>query len=283
MNWSANINSATVAPQPVATPDAAHADNLRAALVEGKVAARDADFARSLLAGFDRYGSFTPKQLPHVVRLAGGSQPQAPALNDRDAVLAGDLSRADTEGRIPERDRDFARSLLRGYARYHAFTDRQRPYVERLLAASAPVVEAPAPAVEAPAAVPTFPNIINALRAALDKGLQCPSLRFAGGVVKLPAGYDYALVRDGSVKLGVISVATQRARLRYPSRTLPLLQQLEADVLGGLQTYGQKTGRCGCCGRTLTRPTSVSLGIGPICASKFGFTFAGVDLSTATE
>ena len=34
-----------------------------------RVAARDVDFARSLLAGFARYGSFTAKQRPHVERL----------------------------------------------------------------------------------------------------------------------------------------------------------------------------------------------------------------------
>lgn len=31
------------------------------------------------------------------------------------------------------------------------------------------------------------------------------------------------------------------------------------------------TGRCSCCGRELTDPTRVAMGIGPICAEKWGF------------
>lgn len=35
--------------------------------------------------------------------------------------------------------------------------------------------------------------------------------------------------------------------------------------------WGRKTGRCSCCGRELTDATSVAMGIGPICAEKWGF------------
>jgi hypothetical protein len=35
--------------------------------------------------------------------------------------------------------------------------------------------------------------------------------------------------------------------------------------------YGQKTGHCACCGRALSNRQSVDLGIGPICAGKWGF------------
>lgn len=33
--------------------------------------------------------------------------------------------------------------------------------------------------------------------------------------------------------------------------------------------YARRTGRCGVCGRELTNPDSIALGIGPVCASKF--------------
>ncbi len=33
--------------------------------------------------------------------------------------------------------------------------------------------------------------------------------------------------------------------------------------------FGHRTGRCACCGRTLTNPDSIELGIGPICASRY--------------
>lgn len=34
--------------------------------------------------------------------------------------------------------------------------------------------------------------------------------------------------------------------------------------------HGKKTGKCACCGRTLTNKLSIELGIGPICRSKWG-------------
>jgi hypothetical protein len=35
--------------------------------------------------------------------------------------------------------------------------------------------------------------------------------------------------------------------------------------------YGQRTGSCACCGRVLSNHQSIELGIGPICAEKWGF------------
>jgi Family of unknown function (DUF6011) len=50
----------------------------------------------------------------------------------------------------------------------------------------------------------------------------------------------------------------------------------EADVVKACQSpeasavaYGQKFGICSCCGRTLTNPESIELGIGPICRENF--------------
>jgi Family of unknown function (DUF6011) len=50
----------------------------------------------------------------------------------------------------------------------------------------------------------------------------------------------------------------------------------EADVIKACQApeasavaYGQKFGICSCCGRTLTNPESIELGIGPICRENF--------------
>ncbi len=50
----------------------------------------------------------------------------------------------------------------------------------------------------------------------------------------------------------------------------------EADVVKACQSpeasavaYGQRFGICSCCGRTLTNPESIELGIGPICRENF--------------
>lgn len=42
------------------------------------------------------------------------------------------------------------------------------------------------------------------------------------------------------------------------------------DPLAAAIAYGRRTGACSCCGRTLSDPVSVNLGIGPICKAKFG-------------
>lgn len=39
--------------------------------------------------------------------------------------------------------------------------------------------------------------------------------------------------------------------------------------LDDAKAFGHRTGRCGCCGRTLTNPESIELGIGPICAERY--------------
>lgn len=70
MNWKEQAARAVVA-APVLTqpanPDAAIAAALEARV---NVLGRDACFARSLLDGFARYGSFTERQRPHAQRLA---------------------------------------------------------------------------------------------------------------------------------------------------------------------------------------------------------------------
>lgn len=47
------------------------------------------------------------------------------------------------------------------------------------------------------------------------------------------------------------------------------LRAFEHDPILLASTFGRATGRCSCCGRTLTDPNSISAGIGPICAAGF--------------
>lgn len=51
---------------------------------------------------------------------------------------------------------------------------------------------------------------------------------------------------------------------------IKVLAAIEADPRGSAGMYGRITGRCGQCGRRLSDPSSVSLGVGPECSSKFG-------------
>lgn len=49
------------------------------------------------------------------------------------------------------------------------------------------------------------------------------------------------------------------------------LNAVAADPAGEAVRYGKETGECSCCGRELTDPNSIAAGIGPVCASKWGF------------
>ena len=46
---------------------------------------------------------------------------------------------------------------------------------------------------------------------------------------------------------------------------LDAMRAAAADPQGAAAEYGRETGRCACCGRELTNPESIALGIGPIC------------------
>ena len=53
--------------------------------------------------------------------------------------------------------------------------------------------------------------------------------------------------------------------------TRAALERIAQDPKGAAITYGRLTGRCSCCGRLLTKHASVEAGIGPICATRWGF------------
>jgi hypothetical protein len=57
---------------------------------------------------------------------------------------------------------------------------------------------------------------------------------------------------------------------QYTGKPAPALTAIAADPRGEAIKYGKRTGSCSCCGAELTNPKSIALGIGPICASKWG-------------
>ena len=57
---------------------------------------------------------------------------------------------------------------------------------------------------------------------------------------------------------------------QYTGKPAPALVAIAANPRGEAVRYGMRTGTCSCCGRTLTNAESIKLGIGPICASRWG-------------
>ena len=66
-------------------------------------------------------------------------------------------------------------------------------------------------------------------------------------------------------------VGTTFHPVRNASGVGEALLVIAKDPLQAALRYGQRTGNCACCGRTLTNHASIDAGIGPICAQKWGF------------
>jgi hypothetical protein len=76
------------------------------------------------------------------------------------------------------------------------------------------------------------------------------------------------------VKLGTTYLGKIAYGKFYPSRDCDSATEDEvfevcAEPLEAAVAYGVKYGRCSCCGRELSNPESVALGIGPICRENY--------------
>jgi hypothetical protein len=270
-NWKQQAAQQIVKHEPVAAAPSNDQSLARAMLQNyPNLAPRDADFARSLMNGFTKYGSFTDKQRPHAERLAG----LAPAVaNDNiDKQFAEQLAAA-LPNLTSQRDAEFATSLLEGFKRYGSFTAKQRPYVERLIGAGAAFANRDAaPVVVAPAAK-LYPNLCKVV--SLDT-----FARFSVG------NFRATLKNDGSAiwlkwedtLFGVIDTSTGSFRKLVRGLTDSAhkmaehaLDTIEADPKAAASADGIRTGRCSCCSRPLTDPASIEIGIGPICLEKAGW------------
>ena len=84
----------------------------------------------------------------------------------------------------------------------------------------------------------------------------CLYLKWSGEYAgKITEDYQLRIIRDYNDKREAIT---------------EILTGLVDDPLGYAKLYGQETGVCCCCNRELTDPKSIELGIGPICAEKWG-------------
>jgi len=73
----------------------------------------------------------------------------------------------------------------------------------------------------------------------------------------------------GKIESESLSLFKARLGLAEP-KVRSMLAEFEADPLEAAKRYGKLSGRCCSCGRDLTDPASIEMGIGPICATKFG-------------
>ena len=128
-------------------------------------------------------------------------------------------------------------------------------------------------------------NILASLAEARAKGIKQPMLRLlmprdchikvkymslgknAGGCWVTSNDNLIGKIDDG----GVFTFTGKPYTDNFICEVFEFIESINSDVKGALESYGKMTSRCGCCGKTLTDPKSISLNIGPVCFEKFGF------------
>tara|TARA_R110000868_G_scaffold403456_1_gene680773 strand:- start:11 stop:427 length:417 start_codon:yes stop_codon:yes gene_type:complete len=135
------------------------------------------------------------------------------------------------------------------------------------------------PIIRRTASAYSFQGIINAIEAAQNRGLKRIAMRFTDFIVK-PSKYQgkvYVFSHNkevnqwGSLSNIYLGWITENATNLGEVSLIEAVQNAAEDPLAAAQLYGKHTGSCSCCGRELTREDSIAAGIGPICATKFGW------------
>ena len=125
-----------------------------------------------------------------------------------------------------------------------------------------------------------FEALFAAFEAAKSKGAKRLTLRFDGINVK-PNRDNSALwitsqteKEEGNYGLQpkyLGKVTPQGCDSRLSDTVKEIIMGAANDPLNAAIKYGKVSGECSCCGRELTDPRSIERGIGPICATKFGW------------
>ena len=163
----------------------------------------------------------------------------------------------------------FARSLLqhhneRGELSYKQW-DAAEGFIKRSREKSAQRQAAP---------VVDISRIEALLNTAREHGLKKPVFRASGlafsfaPATGVNAGAVY--VKQAGEYMGKLKDGKFHRVSQTPADVAQRLIDIAADPRGKAIDYGRETGTCACCGRTLTDPKSIELGIGPICIEQWG-------------
>jgi hypothetical protein len=160
---------------------------------------------------------------------------------------------------------EFARSLSSAIDQYGALTDKQ---TDAALAMRAKC-EARKTEKFSDAKQIDLSPIRKMFETAVSNGYKKPVYRAAGLVITRAPDHGrnpgaLYVTSEADEYLGKLLGYT------YQGKPAPGLEAIAADPRGEAIRYGQRTGTCSCCGRTLTNGASIEAGIGPICASKWG-------------
>ena len=170
----------------------------------------------------------------------------------------------------------FAQSLTEQYDRKGALSDKQVVSAARMIAKTA-ATKAKRAAEKAAATVAVDLDAIRQMFAkAAESGLKRPTYRAEGLIIsRAPdhgknAGALYVKTASGDYQ-GKIQGREFNPAYSAAPETTTALQAIAKDPAEAAIRYGRLTGSCSCCGRELTNKVSIENGIGPVCATKFGF------------
>ena len=172
---------------------------------------------------------------------------------------------------------DFASSLVQQYDRKRSLSDKQLDAAERMLAKIA-ANQAANQAAKAAAPSVDLTRVHAMFAKAMASGHKRPVYRAAGLALSLAplsgrnAGSIYVKDDETGDYLGKVTEDLRFNSLRTaPEWAAEALSRIARDPSTAAVEYGRETGRCSCCGRELTNPDSIALGIGPICKDRWGF------------
>jgi hypothetical protein len=174
----------------------------------------------------------------------------------------------------------FAQSLLEQLNKRGALSEKQVAAITNAVARDADreanraketaAREAAAPAV-------TIEAIERSFESARDKGIKRPKLRLDTFKFSLApesgknAGSIYVVDRDQDQYLGRVTNGKFFRVRECNDEQEKRIIEVCADPKAAAIAYGKREGSCSCCGKTLTNHASIDLGIGPICAGKYGW------------
>jgi hypothetical protein len=173
----------------------------------------------------------------------------------------------------------FVQSLVAQFTTKGSLSEKQWFWVEKLTKDAKPA---------APAQQCDVPGLWNAFTAAAHMDAQWPQVQILAGEGRVRVMFCKGAKGD-YLKLTYTEVAKAKTfDWAYVGIALPddsirrkgnhrafdaIIDALSAfgeDAVETLAVFGKATGICGCCGRTLTDPVSITRGIGPICWGRLG-------------
>lgn len=177
---------------------------------------------------------------------------------------------------------EFAASLYTQLNERRSLSEKQLQAIRGMIAKIESRKQAKAKEKEAPRAQIDLTPIRTMFEAAVASGYKRPAYRAEGLVInrapdtgRNPGALYVKNEADeyGGKILGTEFLPTREGRASdFTGQTdaVTALQLIAKDPLEAALRYGQRTGRCACCGRELTNHESIDLGIGPVCREKWG-------------